>query len=98
MNSLRIGDYTYGKYALLALLSTPTRGDASLILLRHIVAAKLNLAAGSGSSSYEQTAEIADALFRWKDGYVPLEVRTWTPLGQWFLIAAVRLDVHHHGC
>jgi hypothetical protein len=41
---------------------------------------------------------MADYLIARYDGRVPLGVRAWTPIGQWLIIAAIRLDLHHYRC
>ena len=47
VNSLMLGSQTYTKAELLAILNTPGGGDASMILAVQLIAAKLNIAAGS---------------------------------------------------
>ena len=98
VSTIRLGNYTYTKQVLLMLLKSPTRGDASLIMLRHLVAAKLNIAAGADNDAYERAADDASRLVTAKDQPLPLGVRAWTPLGQWFIVAAVRLQLHHWHC
>ena len=63
VDSLDLGQATnprhaYGKSELIALLDTPVRGDASLILAHQLIAAKLNVANGANP------APVADALSR----------------------------------
>jgi hypothetical protein len=97
-STLTLGDYTYTKHALLMLLKMPARGDASLIMLRHLVAAELNLASGESSPAYARAAHDAGLLLTVLDRPVPLGIRAWTPLGQWFIVVTIRLHLHHAWC
>jgi hypothetical protein len=47
VSSLTLGRQTYTQAELLAILRTPVRGDASLILTYQLIAAKLNSAGGT---------------------------------------------------
>jgi hypothetical protein len=60
VDSLTIGGTTYSKDELLAILWTPTTGDASLILGHQLIAALLNGAAGASVPPEVETA-LADA-------------------------------------
>lgn len=50
VTSLEIGGVVYSRDALIDLMWTSTKGDASLILLKQLVAAKLNVLAGATST------------------------------------------------
>src|SRR5437016_831768 len=47
VSSLTLGSQTYVQAQLLTILTTPVRGDASLVLADQLIAAKLNIAHGS---------------------------------------------------
>lgn len=54
--SLTYGGTTYDADALMAILWTPAKGDASVILARHLIAAELNLANGASPAADLQAA------------------------------------------
>jgi len=58
---LTLGGRTYTQTQLLAIMDTPVRGDATIILAYHLIAAKLNVLNGSDPSINSAIAE-ADAL------------------------------------
>src|SRR5262249_11994205 len=60
VSSLTIGGMTYTKDQLLEVLSTPTKGDAVLILADQLIAAELSIKNGSAHSSTTD-AKISDA-------------------------------------
>src|SRR5712692_10584393 len=55
VTSLTLGSQTYTQAQLLTILTTPVRGDASLILADQLIAAKLNIANGSDPASVSAT-------------------------------------------
>ena len=59
VTSLSIGGDTYTQAQLMTILDTPVRGDITIILAKHLIAAKLNLAAGVSGTVLGTT--IADA-------------------------------------
>ncbi len=50
VTSLTLGGVTYTQTQLLAIMGTPVRGDATIILAYHLIAAKLNVLSGSDAS------------------------------------------------
>ena len=58
---LSLGGTTYSQAQLLDILDTPVRGDATIILAYHLIAAKLNVLSGSDPSINDAIAH-ADAL------------------------------------
>jgi hypothetical protein len=56
--SLTLGSRVYSAAALDALLETPPRGDASIILARQLIAAKLNVASGATSTAAIAAADV----------------------------------------
>ncbi len=71
VDTLLLGDQTYSKSELLRLLRMPTRGDASRILTRQLIAAKLNLAYGSDPAPITDTISSADSLLSEPPGPLP---------------------------
>ncbi|HPF69814.1 MAG TPA: hypothetical protein PLQ13_04010 [Candidatus Krumholzibacteria bacterium] len=61
VTSLTLGGVTYDQAHLLAIMNTPVRGDATIILAYHLIAAKLNVLSGSDPSINPAISE-ADAL------------------------------------
>ena len=64
VNSLMLGSQTYTKAELLNILNTPVGGDASLNLAHQLIAAKLNIAAGSDPTPVSSTSPIATSAER----------------------------------
>jgi uncharacterized delta-60 repeat protein len=73
-SSLVLGDESYTAVELQALLSLPPKGDASLTLGSHLIAAKLNVASGVGSADLQTAVESADALLTPFPGKLPYRV------------------------
>lgn len=83
-DGLTIGYEAYTRAQLLALLRTPTRGDASLILGHQLIAALLNEAAGAGSPDFTAASEDGQAWMRTHadtDGRLPYGVAASTAAG-----------------
>jgi hypothetical protein len=80
---------------LLAILNTPDHGDASIILAKQLIAAKLNIAAGSDPTPIAGTIATADGLL---DGCVlPCNVKPSSTLGMQMTAAAAILDNYNNG-
>jgi hypothetical protein len=96
VTSLTLGGRTYDQATLLVLLQTPPRGDASLILARQLIAAKLNVAAGASSTG--AIAE-ADAWIDAHDGAraLPLGIRASTAAGNEAVQIAGDLEAYNEG-
>jgi hypothetical protein len=60
VTSLTLGGVTFDQAQLLVFLNLPVRGDATVILAHHLIAAKLNVANGA-SSSIQDAIDSADA-------------------------------------
>lgn len=60
---LSLGGRIYSQAELLRIMDTPVRGDATIILAYHTIAAKLNVAGGAESSSIASALSSADAVF-----------------------------------
>jgi hypothetical protein len=61
VEELILGTTTYTKLQLLAILRTPTRGDATYILIDQLIAARLNIANGADPTAIADTLTAADA-------------------------------------
>ena len=81
VDTLTLGSQTYSQAELLALLSMPVRGDATLILAKQLIAAKLNIADGADGSAIADTIEDADALLAQFTGKLPYGIRPSTDEG-----------------
>lgn len=60
VSELEVGGITYTQFQLLQIFDLPTKGDITIILFHHLVAAKLNVLSGS-SASIQATIDAADA-------------------------------------
>lgn len=96
VTSLDLGGETYTQDELITLLKTPVSGDASLILAKQLIAAKLNVANGSNSSSIASTISDADALLSSVGGRLPLGIHPSTDVGQNMTAAGEELDEYNN--
>ena len=96
VTSLDLGGETYTQDELITLLKTPVKGDASLILAKQLIAAKLNVANGSNSSSIASTISDADALLSSVGGRLPLGIHPSTDIGQNMTAAGEELDDYNN--
>jgi hypothetical protein len=97
VTSLTLGSETYTEAELLAILRTPVRGDASLILAHQLIAAKLNIANGSDPAPVSATIADADSLLSGFAGRLPYHVRPSSPIGQAMISDAEMLDSYNNG-
>jgi hypothetical protein len=101
-DGISIGETTYYKSTLIALLNTPPAGgNAVLILLHQYIAAYLNVASGADSSAIDEVA--AEAL-EWLETYFELDangdpsfVHASTPEGEKAIELAAILDAFNNG-
>ena len=92
-----LGSQTYIKTELLNILGTPSNGDASLILAKQLIAAKLNIANGSDPTPISGTITHADSLLSMFGGKLPYNVDPSTPIGQRMVRDAHGLDRYNNG-
>jgi hypothetical protein len=98
VDSLTLGSQTYTKTELLTILTTATRGDASLILADQLIAAKLNIANGSGEPApVPSTITHADSVLSGFNGKLPYNVKSSSPNGQAMVTDATTLDNYNNG-
>ena len=79
---MTLGSQTYSKTGLLAILKNPTSSDASIILARQLIAAKLNVANGSDPTPVSSTINDADSLLGCFAGKLPYKVKTNSATGK----------------
>ena len=97
VSSLTLGSRTYSQAELLMLLSLPTRGDASIKMAHHLIAAKLNLLVGTDPAPISDAIAEADALLSPFTGPLPYRVRQRTDLGKAMTIVKSTLDDYNNG-
>jgi hypothetical protein len=93
-NSLTLGSQTYTKSELLALLRNLSQQDASIILARQLIAAKLNIGYGSDPSPIAATINASDALIG--AVHVPSNVKPSSSKGKAMTAAARTLDNYNN--
>ena len=92
-----LGSQTYTQAELLTILNTPSTGDASLILAKQLIAAKLNIANGSDPTPISSTIADADSLLSMFSGKLPYNVKPSTAIGQMMVNDANTLDQYNNG-
>jgi hypothetical protein len=96
VDSLELGGRTYTMSELLALLKAPTRGDASRILAKQLIPAKLNIANGSNPDPVAEVIESADELLATYSGKLPYSVHPSTADGHTMVHYARILDAYNN--
>ncbi len=94
---LTLGSQIYTKAELLAILNTPSGGDASIILAKQLIAAKLNIAAGSDPTPISGTITHADFLLSLFSGKLPYHVAPSSAIGQQMVNDGTTLDNYNNG-
>jgi hypothetical protein len=94
---MTLGSQTYTKAELLAILNTPVHGDASLNLAHQLIAAKLNIAAGSDPTPIMSTITHADSLLAMFSGKLPYNVKSSSTISQMMVSDANTLDNYNNG-
>jgi hypothetical protein len=94
---LTLGSQTYTKAELLAILNNPGGGDASMILAVQLIAAKLNIAAGSDPTPISSTITHADSLLSMFSGKLPYHVSPSSMIGQQMVNDGKTLDNYNNG-
>jgi uncharacterized delta-60 repeat protein len=97
VNSLMLGSQSYTKAEMLALLNGSTQTDASLILARQLIAAKLNVANGSDPTPVASTITHADGLLAGFSGKLPYKVKSSSATGQAMTADAGVLTNYNNG-
>jgi len=95
VNSLTLGSVTYTQAQLISILNSPTKGDASVILAKQLIAALLDLA--NGSDPVPVCGTIADANSALDGCTVPCGTSPNSPTGQAMISDANSLDNYNGG-
>jgi hypothetical protein len=97
VTSLTLGSQTYTQAQLLTVLTTPVRGDASLILADQLIAAKLNIAHGSDPAPVSPTIAHADSLLsQFGTNRLPYNVPSSSAIGRQMVNDANVLDRYNN--
>ncbi len=96
VTSLVLGTETYAQSELLAILKSPIKGDASLILADQLIAARLNLANGSDPAPIAATLADADSLLS-VAGRLPYAIKPSSDVGQGMTQDGKLLDAYNTG-
>jgi hypothetical protein len=97
VSTLKLGNVSYTKAQLLTLLGAPIAGDASLILAKQLIAAKLNVANGACSEAISQSITAADDLLKKIGGTIPLHISPSSSNGQAMTAFASMLELFNTG-
>jgi uncharacterized delta-60 repeat protein len=97
VNSLTLGTQSYTQTELLAILDIPTNGDASLILAKQLITAKLNVANGSDPVPASNAISSGDSLFTGFNGKLPYKIKPSSATGQAMTATAGVLEIYNGG-
>ena len=97
VTSLTLGSQTYSQTELLTILGTSSGGDASPILAKQLIAAKLNIAHASNPTPVSATIADADSLLGGFSGKLPYGVPPSSTIGQAMVNDATVLDHYSNG-
>jgi hypothetical protein len=97
VSSLSMGSQSYTQPELVALLKAPVRGDASVILARELIAAKLNIANSSDPTPIISTIQHADALMGSFSGKLPYRIQPSSSNGKSMIRDATELGEYNDG-
>jgi hypothetical protein len=92
-----LGSQTYTKAELLRILNTSSGGDASIILAIQLIAAKLNIAAGSDPTPVSSTITHADSLLSMFSGKLPYHVAPSSAIGRMMVSDSNTLNNYNNG-
>lgn len=98
VTSLQLGGRGYSQAQLIALLGLPVVSDASLILAKQLIAAKLNLLNGTAASLYGAAVDLGDAQLAPYARDLPLAVSAISAQGQGMLWVAADLKRETDAC
>ncbi len=97
VDSLVLGSKTYSKAELLALLSSSTKTDASIIVARQFIAAKLNVENGAAAAPIASSITDADASLAAFAGKLPFKVKSSSAAGQTMTMLGGVFDGYNNG-
>ncbi|MBX3043024.1 MAG: SBBP repeat-containing protein [Candidatus Kapabacteria bacterium] len=93
---MTLGNNSYSASQLTGLLNAPVKGDASILLARQLISAKLNIANGAAVPSGLLDL-ISDADNAIGNGYLPMNVRMNSSLGKSMQNLAIELTKFNNG-
>jgi hypothetical protein len=96
VQALTLGTVNYTQAQLIGFLQQPPRGDASLILAKQLIAAKLNTANGAGGA--EALILNADRLLAAFTGPLPYHIKTTSSPGTAMVTSADALATFNESC
>jgi hypothetical protein len=97
VQSLILGAQAYNQAQLLALMQLSNDRDASITLVRALIAAKLNIANGSDPAPIAATIAESDGMLSKFKGGLPYQVRPLTPLGRTMTQDGAKLASYDNG-
>ena len=97
VTSLKLGSQTYSQAELLSLLGKPSSGDASLILARQLIAAKLNIAAGIDNKPIAAIIADSDQRLSAFSGKLPYKVKSSSTAGKGMVADVDKLENFNEG-
>lgn len=97
VDSLTLGGTSYTKAELLSMLNSAATGDASMILAQQLIAAKLNVEAGSDPGPVSSTVDHADSLLSGFAGKLPYKVKSSSPTGKLMVADGELLRSYNNG-
>ena len=97
VTQLTLGCKSYSKTECINIIGLPSGGDASLILIQQLIAAKLNVIVGLPSAPLATIAD-ADAVLCLYSGKVPYNVAPSSTNGQRMVADGAILDTYNNSC
>ena len=97
VDSLVLGTQTYSKAQLLVILNNSTKTDASIILAKQLIAAKLNIENGADASAITSSVSTADTLISGYSGKLPYKVKPSSGAGQAMVSLGNEMDAYNKG-
>lgn len=95
---MTLGNQVYTQPEAIWVIMRPSLGDASMILAKQLIAAKLNALVTPPPWYVAGQIRMADMLLAKYDGAVPYRLRPWTFDGRWMIVLAYGLDRYNNTC
>lgn len=89
---MTLGNDDYDQAELLAILNNPSKKDASVILAKQLISAKLNLLAGANGTAIMDTLVAADGMMLGYVGKLPYNIKTNSAVGKQMTAYAKALE------
>lgn len=97
VGTLTLGSQSYSGAELLRILSSPVKGDTSILLARELIAAKFNIASGASSPGLIADVASADVLLASYAGKLPYNVQPSSSRGRAMVHLAGSLTARNNG-